>query len=62
MMQVWLVLLGAVLMWQADKWASQSSRFGTDNWAILGMAMLAAGYGCLVISIVLTFVEGGTVG
>jgi hypothetical protein len=60
MMQVWLVLLGAVLMWQADKWSSQGHR--EPFFATLGMVLLALGYGLLVVSVVMVFVNGGTTG
>jgi hypothetical protein len=61
MMQVWLVLLGAVLLWQSDQWA----KIGVRNapWTFyLMLTLTTLGYGCLVLSVVLVFVNGGTTG
>jgi hypothetical protein len=60
MMQVWLVLLGAVLLWQSDKWASLAKEVPSILYVLLTLTVL--GYGCLVLSVVLVFVNGGTTG
>lgn len=60
-MQLWLVALGAVLMWRADVSARRhypdSGRPGLE-----AAVALLVGYGLLAGSVVLTFVAGGTVG
>lgn len=54
MTQVWLALLGAILLWQGDNWAQASEN--------VAMVLVTSGYGCLIISVVLFFVNGGTTG
>lgn len=59
-MQVWLVLLGAVLLWQSDQWSR--IRQPADWVFYLLITLTTLGYGCLVLSVVLVFVNGGTTG
>lgn len=54
-MQVWLVLLGAVLLWRADECRIADLEHQT-------VALMLLGYGCLIVSIILVFVNGGTTG
>ena len=60
MTQVWLVLLGAVLLWQGESWAKTSQKYAVAEPIALVLGLL--GYGCLAISVVLFFVNGGTTG
>jgi hypothetical protein len=61
MMQVWLVLLGAVLLWQGDNWARASTRH-SDFAGNATLVLFLLGWGCILLSVVTFFINGGTTG